>query len=129
MKILLLDDEKFFFQLLQVRLSKSEIFYESNPIEWLEKIAEEKINLNDYQFIFCDFNFNNIDKNAFDLKLSEKIRGLGFVNYLILFSMINFFNAEELKKTEYFDLIVDKNNLEDLSVLENKCLNNKHKYY
>lgn len=127
MKIILLDDEELYFDLLSMMFTGHEVQYEQNPVAWLDKVDLEKINLNMYDFIFCDYNFDNLSMNSFELNLSRYIREQGFKNYLILFSNLTSFDAKEMGN-EYFDLVLDKmefsmdeNTGEICTILEEKC--------
>ena len=129
MKILLLDYEKIYFQILKMKFKSHEVQYESNPVTWFEKIHIEKTNLNEYDFIFCDYFFDNLSMNAFQLNISKYIRDHGFKNNLILFSSLTSFREEDIN-LEYFNLVLDKNASEMnengnelVNILEEKCKN------
>ncbi len=107
MKILLLDDEEIYAEILKICFKNHTLDYEPNPVLWLDKIDLEKTNLNEYDYIFCDYYFNNLSMNSFELKLSKYIRNHGFEKDLILFSNLTFFTEKELNQ-EYFDLVLDK---------------------
>ena len=121
MKILVLDDEEIYFQFLKIMYSGHEVEYEKNPVAWLDKVELEKKNLNEYNIIFCDFYFDNISMNAFELNTSQYIRKYGFENYLVLFSNGVFSDKSELESSEYFDLVVDKADIEPLNTIIEKC--------
>ena len=129
MKLLILDDEEMYAELLQISFKSHVIDYEPNPVFWLDKIFLEKTNLNEYDFIFCDYYFDNINMNSFELNMSKYIRKHGFENNLILFSNLSSLEEEKLKD-QYFDLVLDKmefslegENADLASVFKEKCKN------
>ena len=125
MKILILDDEQIYYHYLKNKFKNCVVEYESNPLTWLDKIDAEKINLNEYSYIFCDYNFGNLSMNCFELNISKYIRKHGFQNYLILYSNLPFSDTdiENIKNTQYFDSILDKKSSKNLINIENMCSN------
>ena len=123
----MLDDEEIYFEFLKIQFDDCEVQYESNPVAWLDRVSLEKTDLNEYKFIFCDYNFDNLSMNSFELNLSKYIREHGYKNYLILFSNLTRFNDDEMKNKEYFDISLDKGNLIPLNMIEEKCLKSQFK--
>jgi hypothetical protein len=121
MKILLLDDEKIALDLVKNAFQGAKFDYECNPIHWLDRVNLEKPNLNEYQYILCDFNFENIQFNAFELNLSRYIRDCGFENYLIAFTCQNFFDWKKFEDEEFFDEIISKNEIPPIRIIEKRC--------
>ena len=121
MKILVLDDEVIYFQFLKMKFKNEVVDFEPNPVSWFDRIHLQNINLNEYSFIFCDYFFDNLAMNSFELNISKYIRQAGYKNYLILFSNLTFFDEHEIEKKEYFDLILEKNDLDSIVNIEQQC--------
>ena len=128
-KIFALDDERIYLKFLKERFKDCDFVFETNPNKWLDYVNEVKPDLNQYDYIICDYYFDNIAMSAFELKLSKYIREYGFNNYLVLCSNLSHISQEALEKNEFFDAVYDKNieeiykgvnNLSEESVLRKK---------
>lgn len=114
MNILLLDDDATFLDYIQENFTNHEVHLKENPISWLDSVSLNKTDLNYYDYIFCDLNFENININAIDLNLSKYIREQGFKNKIILFSYSSGFYKDSMPNN-YFNYILDKLDLEKLN--------------
>ena len=122
LSVLFLDDELFYYHYLSSKFKNYKLILEQNPIAWLDKVYLEKIDINNYEYIFCDYNFDNISMNSIELKISKYIRELGYKNNLILFTNMVNIDEEEIKKTEFYDLIIEKHSNLSIESINKMCL-------
>jgi hypothetical protein len=121
MKILLIDDDIEIYQNLKFKFKNTDIDYYDNPVHFLDKIFTEKFDLNIYNLIFIDHNYENIGMTSSNLFLSKYIRRAGFINYLVLLSFQCHFDWDKLEQEDFFDEVLAKGSIPVLGNLVTRC--------
>ena len=120
LNIAIIDDEEFYHNIWKMSLgSECNLIIFNDPDQFIESQLN---NLNIFEYIITDIMYGN--RNILNINFSRIIRKNRFNKEIILHSNYKQ-DFNELEKSHYFDLLLEKNRSYNLADIKKKLTNNR----